>query len=162
MGYPPEVAKIWRSPTFLLDVRDALRQGKSVFTMVDRPQCKPGMTTAVDTAAGTLHLADAAVRLGVRMGARIRFVIAVADLGGITCRLAAPTAAAEGGTEAILCEFGGFVGAEPFDDDDWLFEVKWDGHRCLANLGSGGTRLVSRTGKDATSAFDKGITSRGK
>ena len=25
--------------------------------------------------------------------------------------------------------------AEPFDDDEWLFEVKWDGHRCLANLG---------------------------
>jgi bifunctional non-homologous end joining protein LigD len=45
------------------------------------------------------------------------------------------------------------IEAEPFDDDDWVFEVKWDGHRCLANLGSGGTRLVSRTGKDATSAF---------
>jgi bifunctional non-homologous end joining protein LigD len=42
--------------------------------------------------------------------------------------------------------------AEPFDDDDWLFEVKWDGHRCLANLGTA-TRLTSRTGRDMTAQF---------
>jgi DNA ligase D-like protein (predicted ligase)/DNA ligase D-like protein (predicted polymerase)/DNA ligase D-like protein (predicted 3'-phosphoesterase) len=42
--------------------------------------------------------------------------------------------------------------AEPFDDDDWLFEVKWDGHRCLANLGSS-TRLTSRTTRDMTAQF---------
>jgi DNA ligase D-like protein (predicted ligase)/DNA ligase D-like protein (predicted polymerase)/DNA ligase D-like protein (predicted 3'-phosphoesterase) len=42
--------------------------------------------------------------------------------------------------------------AEPFDDDDWLFEVKWDGHRCLANLGQA-TRLTSRTGRDMTAQF---------
>jgi bifunctional non-homologous end joining protein LigD len=41
---------------------------------------------------------------------------------------------------------------EPFDDDDWRFEVKWDGHRCLAYLGTS-TRLLSRTGNDATSQF---------
>ncbi|HYN16977.1 MAG TPA: DNA polymerase ligase N-terminal domain-containing protein, partial [Actinomycetes bacterium] len=42
--------------------------------------------------------------------------------------------------------------AEPFDDDEWLFEVKWDGHRCLANLGQA-TRLTSRTGRDMTGQF---------
>jgi bifunctional non-homologous end joining protein LigD len=42
--------------------------------------------------------------------------------------------------------------AEPFDDDDWLFEVKWDGHRCLANLGTA-TRLTSCTGLDMTAQF---------
>jgi DNA ligase D-like protein (predicted ligase)/DNA ligase D-like protein (predicted polymerase)/DNA ligase D-like protein (predicted 3'-phosphoesterase) len=41
---------------------------------------------------------------------------------------------------------------KPFDDDGWLFEVKWDGHRCLASLGTS-TRLTSRTGNDATSQF---------
>ena len=41
---------------------------------------------------------------------------------------------------------------EPFDGDDWLFEVKWDGHRCLAALGAG-TRLTSRTGRDVTGQF---------
>jgi bifunctional non-homologous end joining protein LigD len=42
--------------------------------------------------------------------------------------------------------------AEPFDDDGWLFEVKWDGHRCLANLGTS-TRLTSRTRRDMTAQF---------
>jgi bifunctional non-homologous end joining protein LigD len=42
--------------------------------------------------------------------------------------------------------------AEPFDDDEWLFEVKWDGHRCLANLGQA-TRLTSRTTRDMTAQF---------
>jgi bifunctional non-homologous end joining protein LigD len=31
--------------------------------------------------------------------------------------------------------------------EDWAFEPKWDGFRCLAHLGQG-TRLVSRRGKD--------------
>jgi bifunctional non-homologous end joining protein LigD len=42
--------------------------------------------------------------------------------------------------------------AEAFDDDEWLFEVKWDGHRCLANLGRA-TRLTSRTARDMTAQF---------
>jgi DNA ligase D-like protein (predicted ligase)/DNA ligase D-like protein (predicted polymerase)/DNA ligase D-like protein (predicted 3'-phosphoesterase) len=42
--------------------------------------------------------------------------------------------------------------SEPFDDDGWLFEVKWDGHRCLANLGTS-TRLTSRTTRDMTAQF---------
>jgi len=42
---------------------------------------------------------------------------------------------------------------EPFDDDGWLFEVKWDGHRCLAALGDGATRLTSRTARDVTGQF---------
>jgi bifunctional non-homologous end joining protein LigD len=41
---------------------------------------------------------------------------------------------------------------KPFDDDEWLFEVKWDGHRCLANLGTS-TRLTSRTSRDMTAQF---------
>ena len=42
--------------------------------------------------------------------------------------------------------------SKPFDDDGWLFEVKWDGHRCLANLGTS-TRLTSRTSRDMTAQF---------
>jgi bifunctional non-homologous end joining protein LigD len=41
---------------------------------------------------------------------------------------------------------------EPFDDEAWLFEVKWDGHRCLAALGEA-TRLTSRTARDVTAQF---------
>ena len=54
-------------------------------------------------------------------------------------------------------------GAEPFDDDDWLFEVKWDGVRAVATtvrpgmgtkeFNDGLTRLVSRNGNDITPAY---------
>jgi bifunctional non-homologous end joining protein LigD len=32
----------------------------------------------------------------------------------------------------------------PFDDDDWLFEIKWDGYRAIAYIEDGDVRLVSR------------------
>jgi bifunctional non-homologous end joining protein LigD len=38
---------------------------------------------------------------------------------------------------------------EPFDDPKWLFELKWDGYRCLATIErDGSVKLVSRNGKD--------------
>jgi bifunctional non-homologous end joining protein LigD len=42
---------------------------------------------------------------------------------------------------------------EPWDSDDWLFEVKWDGHRCLAALDAESTRLTSRTSRVVTGQF---------
>lgn len=42
--------------------------------------------------------------------------------------------------------------AEPFDSDSHLFEVKWDGYRCLAYL-DGGTVLRSRNLIDLTGKF---------
>jgi len=33
---------------------------------------------------------------------------------------------------------------EPFDDDDWFFEIKWDGYRALAYIEGSKVRLVSR------------------
>ncbi|MGD8399674.1 MAG: non-homologous end-joining DNA ligase [Bacillota bacterium] len=44
------------------------------------------------------------------------------------------------------------VAADPFDAPDYLFEVKWDGWRCLAFL-DGKTRLQSRNLRDLTPAF---------
>jgi DNA ligase D-like protein (predicted ligase) len=44
------------------------------------------------------------------------------------------------------------ITAEPFDAQDYLFEVKWDGWRCLAFL-NGKTRLQSRNLRDITPAF---------
>lgn len=32
----------------------------------------------------------------------------------------------------------------PFDDSDWVFELKYDGFRALAYVGGYGCRLVSR------------------
>jgi bifunctional non-homologous end joining protein LigD len=36
--------------------------------------------------------------------------------------------------------------AEPFNHPDWIFEIKWDGFRCLAYLENGRCKLVSRKG----------------
>src|SRR6267142_4074695 len=33
---------------------------------------------------------------------------------------------------------------EPFDDDEWLFEIKWDGYRAIAYVEDGDARLLSR------------------
>src|SRR6476660_3095931 len=37
---------------------------------------------------------------------------------------------------------------EPFDSNDWLFEIKHDGFRVLAIRNGGSTRLLSRNGHD--------------
>jgi bifunctional non-homologous end joining protein LigD len=42
---------------------------------------------------------------------------------------------------------------EPFDNPQWLFEIKWDGYRALAFLDGGKTRLVSRNQNDMTSQY---------
>ncbi|MDB4922339.1 DNA ligase D [Mucilaginibacter sp.] len=36
---------------------------------------------------------------------------------------------------------------EPFDDPDWLYEVKWDGYRALAFINKGEVELLSRNNK---------------
>ncbi len=42
----------------------------------------------------------------------------------------------------------------PFDDEDWLFEIKWDGFRALATIHEdGAVDIVSRNGKDFSSRF---------
>lgn len=46
----------------------------------------------------------------------------------------------------------GTAGA-PFSDDDWLFELKWDGYRCLAYLSPQGFHLDSRNGKPLLPQF---------
>jgi len=42
----------------------------------------------------------------------------------------------------------------PFSHPDWLFELKYDGFRALANVGSDSTRLVSRNGNAFTTFSD--------
>ncbi|HYU46979.1 MAG TPA: non-homologous end-joining DNA ligase, partial [Terriglobales bacterium] len=43
--------------------------------------------------------------------------------------------------------------AKPFNDPNWLFEIKWDGYRAVAFIEDGGLRLVSRTQNDLTKQF---------
>ncbi len=42
---------------------------------------------------------------------------------------------------------------EPFDDPDWLFEIKWDGYRAVAFIAKGKVRLVSRNQNDLTAQY---------
>jgi bifunctional non-homologous end joining protein LigD len=43
--------------------------------------------------------------------------------------------------------------AKPFDDEDWLYEIKWDGYRAVAFLDGKSARLVSRNQNDLTAAY---------
>ena len=42
---------------------------------------------------------------------------------------------------------------KPFDDPDWLFEIKWDGYRAIAFIADGNVRLVSRNQNDLTPRY---------
>ena len=43
---------------------------------------------------------------------------------------------------------------EPFDNDDWLFEIKWDGYRAIATIDAKGhLKLESRNGLDLLDRF---------
>ncbi len=41
----------------------------------------------------------------------------------------------------------------PFDDLDWLFEIKWDGYRVQAVVREGAVRIYTRNGHDASTYF---------
>jgi bifunctional non-homologous end joining protein LigD len=42
---------------------------------------------------------------------------------------------------------------KPFTDDDWLFEVKWDGYRIEAVVRDGAARIFTRNGNDGETYF---------
>ncbi len=44
-------------------------------------------------------------------------------------------------------------GWKAFDDDGWWFEPKLDGIRCLAEMTTGETKLITRSGRDVTSQY---------
>ncbi len=43
----------------------------------------------------------------------------------------------------------------PFDDPDWVFEVKWDGFRIVARVEGGKVTFYSRGGKDVTANYPR-------
>jgi bifunctional non-homologous end joining protein LigD len=40
------------------------------------------------------------------------------------------------------------IAEEPFDDPNWLFEIKWDGYRVVSFIKNGNVRMVSRNQND--------------
>ena len=43
--------------------------------------------------------------------------------------------------------------SEPFDDNEWVFETKWDGFRLITEKRGNNVRLASRNGIDVTSRY---------
>jgi bifunctional non-homologous end joining protein LigD len=41
----------------------------------------------------------------------------------------------------------------PFDDPEWLFEIKWDGYRLMVKIENGKARLISRNGLDVSKKY---------
>lgn len=75
----------------------------------------------------------------------------------------APAAAAQIDlTAAIETPMSGFIEPmaatltdRPFRDDDWLFEVKWDGYRLQAVVEDGRVHTFTRNGKDGEAFFPR-------
>ena len=44
-------------------------------------------------------------------------------------------------------------GGNAFDDDNWLFEIKWDGYRAIAECNAGKIKLYSRNGLSFNEKF---------
>src|SRR5262249_18015075 len=42
---------------------------------------------------------------------------------------------------------------DPFDDPNWIFEIKWDGYRAVSFIENGAVRLVSRNQNDLTPRY---------
>ena len=42
---------------------------------------------------------------------------------------------------------------EPFDDAEWLYEIKWDGYRAIAEVNKGNVRLYSRNGNTFENSY---------
>jgi DNA ligase D len=50
------------------------------------------------------------------------------------------------------------LASKPFRDEDWLFEVKWDGYRVEAVVRDGDVELFTRRGNDASVYFPRLLT----
>ncbi len=50
---------------------------------------------------------------------------------------------------------------EPFDDQDWLFEIKWDGYRAIADLQNKSVDLYSRNGNSFVANYPELIRALG-
>jgi bifunctional non-homologous end joining protein LigD len=61
----------------------------------------------------------------------------------------APMPKMPGGVRATLAE----LKQKPFSDPDWIFEIKWDGVRAIAEIKDGKTTLWARSGRDVTREY---------
>lgn len=51
---------------------------------------------------------------------------------------------------------------QPFDDDQWIFEIKWDGYRAVSVISTNGVSIYSRNEKELTGDFKEIVSALGK
>ncbi len=73
----------------------------------------------------------------------------VVDPSELTGAVEAPMPKMPGGVRATLAE----LKEKPFSDPNWVFEIKWDGVRALAEIKDGRTTLWARSGRDVSSEY---------
>jgi bifunctional non-homologous end joining protein LigD len=61
--------------------------------------------------------------------------------------------AVEAGPPSFISPMLATLASKPFRDEEWLFEIKWDGYRVQSVVHDGKVRLYTRTGKDAETYF---------
>ena len=54
------------------------------------------------------------------------------------------------------------LATKPFDDEDWLFEIKWDGFRVQAVVDDGKVRILTRNLNDAATYFPRLLGAPGR
>ena len=144
----------------LIDPKEGFEQGKLLFELAG--QKLRGRWTLVRTKQGWLLIKE-------RDGEAVTGGIDWPEdsiLSGMTCdELALPARKVDGVLDAIkaagakrgtlpasptpmLCEVG-----KPFEHPDWLFEIKYDGYRLMAERQGQRLRLLSRQGNDLSANF---------
>jgi bifunctional non-homologous end joining protein LigD len=71
------------------------------------------------------------------------------DVSELTAAVAAPMPTMPSGVHATLAE----LKEKPFSDPNWIFEIKWDGVRAIAQIKDGRTTLWARSGRDVTAEY---------
>lgn len=71
----------------------------------------------------------------------------------ISAQLEALAGAHRGPIPSVIHPMLATLVEQPFDDDQWLFEVKWDGYRAVTFVQDGKVRLVSRNQNQLTGEF---------
>jgi bifunctional non-homologous end joining protein LigD len=81
-----------------------------------------------------------------RPASRERRVVDPSELAGA---VEAPMPKMPGGVRATLAE----LKEKPFSNPNWIFEIKWDGVRAIAEIKDGKTTLWARSGRDVTREY---------
>ena len=104
------VTTLARGPGMMIRVRTRLREGRTVWAMIDRTDPRERRLVHFDTQAGRFMVSDALVKVAVRCGAEVVFLSARSDPEhGIRAEFAAPRAGSAGSVERITADFADFV-----------------------------------------------------